>query len=74
MLLQIFPQSVSAKVFLKSVNIWRRRGQKFSGKFILTQGIVYYLHTVHTVRKYLNTIKLFLAISKTFKYQLKTGI
>ena len=28
-----FPQSVPVKEFLKSVNIWRRYGQKYGGMF-----------------------------------------
>jgi len=31
-----FPQSVPAKEFLKSVNIWQRHGQKFGGMLYTT--------------------------------------
>jgi len=40
-----FPQSVSVKEFLKSVNIWRRYGQKCGGMFFLTHGVyIIYKH------------------------------
>jgi len=35
-----FPQSVPVKEFLKSVNIWRRYGQKYGGMFFLTHSVV----------------------------------
>ena len=35
-----FPQSVTVKEFLKSVNIWRRYGQKYGGMFFLTHSVV----------------------------------
>jgi len=34
-----FLQSVLVKEFLKSVNIWRRYGQKCGGMFFLTHGV-----------------------------------
>jgi len=37
-----FPQSVPVKEFLKSVNIWRRYGQKYGGMFFLTHGVYMY--------------------------------
>ena len=40
-----FPQSVPVKKFLKSVNIWRRYGQKYGGMFFLT-------HSVHAIWYY----------------------
>jgi len=37
-----FPQSVLVKEFLKSVNIWRRYGQKYGGMFFLTHSVYSY--------------------------------
>jgi len=35
-----FPQSVPVKEFLKSVNIWRKYGQKYWRHVFLTHGVV----------------------------------
>jgi len=35
-----FPQSVPLQEFLKSVNIWRRYGQKYGSMFFLTHSVV----------------------------------
>jgi len=45
-----FPHSVPVKEFLKSVNIWRRYGQKYSGMFFLTHGVVHRCTGAHWFR------------------------
>jgi len=37
--LHMYAQSAPVKKICKSVNIWRRYGQKFGGKFFLTRGV-----------------------------------
>ena len=36
-----FPHSVPVKEFLKSVNIWRKYGQKFGGMFFFDSRCIY---------------------------------
>ena len=43
-----FPQSVPVKEFFKSVNIWRRYGQKCGVMFFLTHGVHFQLHCHQT--------------------------